>query len=154
MKIDIKKTVQYRYIRYRFKKECLKNEELERLSQEDKDKICIEVIKKTRSFTFIYIPFYIAVALIFIFVFIMNPKYRNNNFVIWYQGVIESIYPLINGDWGGSWYQKEGIFLTVYIKLIPILIINGIPLFVPILIMANRILKNIIGNEYPGVKNK
>ena len=36
------KTIQYRYIQYRFKKWCLKNEILERLSQEDKDKICIK----------------------------------------------------------------------------------------------------------------
>lgn len=144
MKIDIKKSIQYRYIRYRFKKECLKNEVLERLSQEDKDRICIEAAKKTRKFTLIYSPLYIIVMLIFIFGFIMNPEYRNNGFVIWYQSILESIFPLVNGNWGSAMYEKKATFLLIYIKLIPILIINGTPLFMPIFIMANRFLKKEI----------
>ncbi len=138
MKIDIKKTVQYRYIQYRFKKWCLKNEEIKKLSQEDKDKICIEATKKTRGFTLIYSPFYIAVMLIFHFSFIMNIEYNNNVFVIWYRGVIESVIPLINGDWGDTRIQKMGTFLLIYIKLIPVGIIYAIPMFIPIFVMANR----------------
>lgn len=144
MKIDITKTIQYRYIQYKFKKGCLKNEALEMLSQEDKDKICIEATKKIRSFTFIYIPFYIAVIFIFHFGFIMNPEYSNNGFVIWYRGVIESVIPLINGNWGSTWKQKQGTFLIIYIKLFPAIVIIGLPLFIPILIMANRFLIQVI----------
>lgn len=140
IEIDITKTIQYRYIQHRFKKWCLKNETLESLSQKDKDKICIEATKKTRSFTFIYIPFYIVVILIFHFGFIMNPKYSNNDFVIWYRGIIESVIPLINENWGSSWNKKQGTFLIVYIKLFPVIITIGLPLFIPILIMANKFL--------------
>lgn len=140
MKIDITKTIQYRYIQYRFKKCCLKNKILERLSQEDKDKICIEATKKSRSFTFIYIPFYVAVIMFFIFGFIMNPEYTNNAFVRCYRSIIESVIPLINRNWGSSWKQKQGTFLIIYIKLFPAIIIIGLPLFIPILIMANRFL--------------
>lgn len=144
MKIDITKTIQYRYIQYRIKKYCLKNETLERLSQEDKDKICIDVAKKTRNFAFIYIPFYITAMLFFILGFIMNPEYTNNAFVRWYRGIIESVIPLINGDWGSSWKQKKGTFLIIYIKLFPAIVIIGLPLFIPILIMANRFLIQVI----------
>ena len=140
MKIDITETIQYRYIQYRYKKWRLKNEILERLIQEDKDKICVEATKKTRTFTFIYIPFYIAVMLIFHFGFIMNPEYSSNDFVIWYRDVIESVIPLINGNWGNSWNQKQGTFLIIYVKIFPLIVIIGLPLFIPIVIMANRFL--------------
>lgn len=144
MKFDIEKTVQYKYIRYRFKKECLKNKDLERLSQEDKYRICVEAAKKTRSFTLIYIPIYLVTMLFFILGFIMNSEYRNNALVVWYHGILESVVPLINGDWGSSWNEKKGTVLIIFVKLIPILIINASPLFIPILIMANRILKDKI----------
>lgn len=147
MKFDIKKSIQYKYILYRFKKECLKNETLEHLSQETKDKICIEAAKKTRTFILVYIPFYLAAMMSFFLGFIMNNEYMNNDFVIWYRGILESVFPLINGNWGSSWRQKKATVLLIFIKLIPILIIDAIPLFVPILIMSNRILKKIICSE-------
>lgn len=74
----------------------------------------------------------------------MNSEYRNNALVVWYHGILESVVPLINGDWGSSWNEKKGTVLIIFVKLIPILIINASPLFIPILIMANRILKDKI----------
>lgn len=140
-KLDMRKTLQYKYIQYRFKKECLKNNDLQNLSQEEKESICIEAAKKTRNVTWIVIMIYIPAMVLFIYGFVLNYKYLDNAFVKWYQGIIESVFPLINGDWGGTWYQKKGTFLLIYIKLIPVAIIQGTPLFLPIMIMANRFLK-------------
>ncbi|QRG86947.1 hypothetical protein [Bulleidia sp. zg-1006] len=147
MKIDIKKSIQYRFIGYVFKKKCLKNESLESLSQNDKDRICMESAQKTRKFTLIFIPFYIMAMLIFFIGFIMNPEYRKNDFVIWYQGILESVFPLISGDWGSAMYEKRATVILIAIKLIPVLMINGIPLLGLILIMGHRFLEKRIKDE-------
>lgn len=141
MKIGLQNTIQYKYIRYRFEKECRKNEDLEQLSQEDKESICMKAAQRTRSFTLIYLPVYIIAFLLFTLGFIMNPEYGDNAFANWYRGILESVFPLVNGDWGGSSHQKRGTFLLIFLKLIPILLINGLPLFAPIFIMANKFLK-------------
>lgn len=141
MKFDIKKTIQCKYIQYRLEKDCRKNPQLERLSQEEKERICIEATRKTKKFLFVCIPIYLTVAFLFNFFFIFNPTFRDNAFVIWYQGILNSIDSLANGSWGGTMNRKKGTFLLIYIKLIPILIIYAAPLFGPMLIMANRFLK-------------
>lgn len=150
-KLDIRKTVEYKYIQYRFKKECLKNKLLQNLSQEEKEKICIAASSKTRKITWLVIILYIPAMFVFLYGFIMNYKYRDNTFVQWYQGVMESVFPLVNGDWGDTRYHKQGTFLLIYIKLLPIIIIQGAPLFLPVMIVANRFLKKEIHNRHEGL---
>ncbi|MGX7069717.1 hypothetical protein [Gemella bergeri] len=141
---DVRKSVQYKYIKYKFKGECFRNEALKNLNEDEKEKILIKATKKTRKITWIIIMVYIPVTLLFIFGFVMNYKYLDNPFIKWYRGVLESVFPLINGDWGSAMYEKRGTFLTIYIMLLPALIINAAPLFIPIFITADIVLKNRI----------
>lgn len=141
---DVRKSVQYKYIKYRFKGKCLRNEALKNLNEDEKEKICLEATKKARKITWIILMVYITGYMWFVFGFVMNYKYMDNPFIKWYRGVFESVFPLINGDWGSAWYEKRGTFLTIYIMLLPVLIINGAPLFIPIFIASDIVLKNRI----------
>ena len=147
MKIDIQKTIQYKYILYQFNKRCKTNDMLQSLRQEDKDSICIDAARKTRKFTLIFGILYLFAFSFFWFEWMMNPQYQNNAFVKWYLSIIDSVYPLINGDWGGGWYRKKATFLMIYIKLLPIFIIDILPLLILIAIAANHFLTNRIDAE-------
>lgn len=146
--MDIQKTIQYKYILYQFKKRCKTNDMLQSLRQEDKDSICIDVAKKTRTFTLIFGILYLFAFSFFCFGWMMNPQYQNNTFVKWYLSIIDSVYPLINGDWGGGWYRKKATFLVIYMKLLPIFIIDILPLLILIVIAANHFLTKRIDVEY------
>lgn len=67
----------------------------------------------------------------------------DNGFVKWFRGIYESVYPFFTGEvyWGSAMYEKRGTVLTIFIMLLPALIIQAVPLFLPIMIMANMILK-------------
>lgn len=121
---------------------------LQSLRQEDKDSICIDVAKKTRTFTLILGIMYLFAFSFFWFEWMMNPQYQNNAFVKWYLSIIDSVYPLINGDWGGGWYRKKATFLVIYMKLLPIFIIDILPLLILIVIAANHFLTKRIDVEY------
>ena len=146
--MDIQKTIQYKYILYQFKKRCKTNDMLQSLRQEDKDSICIDVAKKTRTFTLILGIMYLFAFSFFWFEWMMNPQYQNNAFLKWYLSIIQSVYPLINGDWGGGWYRKKATFLVIYMKLLPIFIIDILPLLILIVIAANHFLTKRIDVEY------
>lgn len=145
--MDIQKTIQYKYILYQFKKRCKTNDMLQSLRQEDKDSICIDAARKTRKFTLIFGILYLFAFSFFCFGWMMNPQYQNNAFVKWYLDTLYSIYPLVNGDWGGGWYRKKATFLMIYIKLFPIFIIDILPLLILIVIAANHFLTNGIDSE-------
>lgn len=145
--MDIQKTIQYKYILYQFKKRCKTNDMLQNLRQEDKDSICIDVAKKTRTFTLILGIMYLFAFSFFWFEWMMNPQYQNNAFIKWYLDTLYSIYPLVNGDWGSGWYRKKATFLMIYIKLLPIFIIDILPLLILTVIAANHFLTNGIDAE-------
>lgn len=148
MKIDIQKTIQYKYIVYRFKKVSMTNDSLQSLSQEDKEKICIDATRKTRKATLIFGILYFFTFSFFWFGWMMNPEHQNNAFVKWYLDTLESVYPLINGDWGSGWYRKKATVLVISLKLFPIFIINLLPLLILIVIAANHFLTKRIDVEY------
>ena len=147
MKIDIQKSIQYKYVMYKFKKICLINDSLQNLTQEDKEKICIDAARKTRTFTLIFGILYLFAFSVFWFDWMMNPQYQNNAFIKWYLDTLYSIYPLVNGDWGSGWYRKKATFLMIYIKLLPIFIIDILPLLILTVIAANHFLTNGIDAE-------
>lgn len=51
---------------------------------------------------------------------------------------------LINGEWGGSWRQKKGIFLMIAILALPIVVIEGGPFFLLVFLIGNWVLKRKI----------
>ena len=89
IKFDVQKSIQYRYIKYKFKRECLKNEALQNLSEDEKEKILMKATKNTRKITWLIITIYIPVVCWFIFGFIGNSKYVDNTFVKWFIGIYE-----------------------------------------------------------------
>lgn len=141
-RMDIRKTLQYKYIKYRFNDKCSKSEVLQNLSEAGKEEILIKATKKTRKITWIIIMVYIPIMLYFTFGFVLNYRYADNAFVKWFTGIYESVFPLINGDWGSAWYEKKGTFLIIFIKLIPAIIIQAMPIFIPVMIAANKALKD------------
>ena len=147
MKIDIQKTIQYKYIVYRFKKVSMTNDSLQSLSQEDKEKICIDATRKTRKATLMFGILYFFTFSFFWFGWMMNPEHQNNAFVKWYLDTLESVYPLINGDWGSGWYRKKATILVISLKLFPIFIINLLPLLILSLLASNHFLTKRIDAE-------
>ena len=143
VKFDIRKSFQYKYIKYRFKKECLKNSTLQNLSEDEKEKIRFNASKRTRKITWIIIIIYIGVMCWFIFGFVGNYEYRNNTFVKWFKSIYESVYPFFTGtmDWGSTWHQRQASVLTIFVKLLPAVILQAFPLVIPIMVTANIILK-------------
>ena len=141
IKFDVRKSIQYRYIKYKFKRECLKNEALQNLSEDEKEKILMKATKNTRKITWLIITIYIPVVCWFIFGFIGNSKYVDNIFVKWFIGIYESIFPLVNGSWGSTWYEKKGTVLLIFIEVLPIFILDLIPLLLFILILDYILLK-------------
>lgn len=147
MKIDIQKTIQYKYILYQFNKRCKTNDMLQSLNQEDKEKICIDATRKTRKATLMFGILYLFAFSFFWFGWMMNPEHQNNAFVKWYLDTLESVYPLINGDWGSGWYRKKATILVISLKLFPIFIINLLPLLILSLLTSNHFLTKRIDAE-------
>lgn len=145
MNIDIRNNLIYKYTRYKMRKECKKNEVIEKLKEEEKEKICIEVSKKVRNLTLIFSIFYILATIKFIMW--INMSQSQNAFAKWYWDVFDSVYPLINGHWGGTWNQKSATVLLICLKLSPILIINSLPFVLFIVIMTNIFFRRKIGSR-------
>lgn len=151
MKRNLQKSWLYKYIRYRLERECFKDAKLQGASREQKDSICLKAVERTRSYSFLFAFLYLPAFSLFFFGWIMNPRNGNNEFVSWYLGVIESVVPLVTGDWGSSWNEKRGAVLLIFFRLIPIFIVSAAPLFLPILITANRVLKKTIQESMLGI---
>ncbi|RSK07949.1 hypothetical protein D8804_08440 [Streptococcus oralis] len=139
MKGNMRKDYLYRYLLYRFEKETFKNSALEGINQETKERICQQATKTTRRISvFVGLVYLILFCLIIIW---LNANCSQNPFFLWYQGYIESLFPLINGDWGSSWIEKKGTILWIAIKAFPIFVLNGAPFLLLVLLIANRTLK-------------
>lgn len=145
MNIDIRNNLIYKYARYKMRKECKKNEGIEKLKEEEKEEICIKVSQKVRDLTLIFSIFYILATIKFIMW--INMFQWQNAFAKWYWDVFDSVYPLITGDWGGTWNQISATVLLICLKLSPILIINSLPLVLFIVIMTNIFFRRKIGSR-------
>ena len=44
---------------------------------------------------------------------------------------------MINGEWGGSWRQKQASFLMIALLALPIVLIEGGPFFLLVLLIGN-----------------
>ena len=144
MKGDIKKHYLYKYNQYVFNKKWKKYEVFQNLSQEEVDETCAEVARKTKTLALVFGILYLVIMFMLTMWVIMNPY--QNSFTGWYYNTLEAVSPLINGYWGSAPYEKKGTVLTIFIKLFPALIIQLAPLFIPMMIAANKILKKEIKN--------
>lgn len=145
MKRDIKKYYLYRFLVYRFEKLSCKNPSLKEIKPENKERIVLEATQRARK---IILGFGILYVLLnsALFIYLRLNDFQNPLF-IWYTGYIEYLGRLINGEWGGSWYEKEATFLTIAILALPIVLIEGSPFLLIVLLIGNWILKRKIRFE-------
>ena len=139
MKGDIKKYYLYKYNQYVFNKKWEKYEVFQNLSQEKVDETCAEIARKTKTLALVFGILYLVIMFMLTMSVIMNPY--QNSFTSWYYNTLEAVSPLINGYWGSAPYEKKGTVLLIFIEVLPIFILDLIPLLLFILILDYILLK-------------
>ena len=144
MKGDIKKHYLYKYSKYIFYKKWVKYEVFQNLSQEEVDETCAEVARKTKTLELVFGILYLVIMFMLTMWAIMNPY--QNSFTGWYYNTLEAVSPLINGYWGSAPYEKKGTVLLIFIEVLPIFILDLIPLLLFILMLDYILLKRKLNN--------
>ena len=139
MKGDIKKHYLYKYSKYIFYKKWVKYEVFQNLSQEEVDETCAEVARKTKTLALVFGILYLVIMFMLTMWVMMNPY--QNSFTSWYYNTLEAVSPLINGYWGSAPYEKKGTVLLIFIEVLPIFILDLIPLLLFILMLDYILLK-------------
>lgn len=153
MKRDIKKYYLYRFLAYRFEKLSCKNPSLKEIKPEKREKIVLEATRTSQKIILVlgilYVLLYSAM-----FIYLRRNDFQNP-LLTWFTNYIDYFGGLINGEWGGSWRQKQASFLMIAILALPIVLIEGGPFFLMVLLIGNRTLKRKIRfeREHKGVEN-
>ena len=130
MKGDIKKHYLYKYNQYVFNKKWEKYEVFQNLSQEKVDKTCAEIARKTKTLALVFGILYLVIMFMLTMWVMMNPY--QNSFTSWYYNTLEAVSAL---------YEKKGTVLLIFIEVLPIFILDLIPLLLFILILDYILLK-------------
>ena len=145
MKRDIKKYYLYRFLDHRFEKLSCKNPSLKEIKPEKREKIVLEATRTSQKIILIlgilYVLLYSAM-----FIYLRLNDFHPPLFT-WFTDYIDYLGGLINGEWGGSWRQKQASFLMIAILALPIVLIEGGPFFLMVLLIGNRVLKRKIRFE-------
>lgn len=144
MKGDIKKHYLYKYSKYIFYKKWVRYEVFQNLSQEEVDETCAEVARKTKTLALVFGILYLVIMFMLTMWVIMNPY--QNMFTSWYYNTLEAVLPLIDGYWGSAPYEKKGTVLLIFIEVLPIFILDLIPLLLFILMLDYILLKRKLNN--------
>ena len=145
MKYDIKKYYLYRFLVYRFEKLSSKNPSLKEIKPENKERICLEATRMARKIILILGILYVFLNAA-LFIYLRISDFQNPLFMM-YTDYIDYFGGLINGEWGGSWRQKQASFLMIAILALPIVLIEGVPFFLMVLLIGNWVLKRKIRFE-------
>ena len=153
MKRDIKKYYLYRFLVYRFEKLSCKNASLKKIKPEKREKIVLEATRTSQKIILVLGILYVLLNSA-LFIYLRLNDFQNSLF-IWYTGYIEYLGRLINGEWGGSWRQKKASFLMIALLALPIVVIEGAPFFLLVLLIGNWVLKRKIRfvREHKGVES-
>lgn len=152
MKRDIKKYYLYRFLDHRFEKLSCKNPSLKEIKPEKREKIVLEATRTSQKIILVlgilYVLLYSAM-----FIYLRINDFQNPLFLV-FTDYIDYLGGLINGEWGGSWHQKESSFLMIAILALPIVLIEGGPFFLLVLLVGNWTLKRMIRfeREHKGVE--
>ena len=152
MKRDIKKYYLYRFLVYRFEKLSCKNPSLKEIKPEKREKIVLEATRTSQKIILVlgilYVLLYSAM-----FIYLRINDFQNPLFLV-FTDYIDYLGGLINGEWGGSWRQKKASFLMIAILAMPIVVIEGGPFFLLVLLVGNWTLKRKIRfeREHKGVE--
>ena len=153
MKRDIKKYYLYRFLAYRFEKLSCKNPSLKEIKPEKREKIVLEATRTSQKIILVlgilYVLLYSAM-----FIYLRRNDFQNP-LLTWFTNYIDYFGGLINGEWGGSWHQKQASFLMIAILALPIVLIEGGPFFLMVLLVGNWTLKRKIRfeREHKGVES-
>ena len=153
MKRDIKKYYLYRFLVYRFEKLSCKNASLKKIKPEKREKIVLEATRTSQKIILVlgilYVLLYSAM-----FIYLRRNDFQNP-LLTWFTNYIDYFGGLINGEWGGSWHQKQASFLMIAILALPIVLIEGGPFFLMVLLIGNWTLKRKIRveREHKGVES-
>lgn len=153
MKRDIKKYYLYRFLAYRFEKLSCKNPSLKEIKPEKREKIVLEATRTSQKIILVlgilYVLLYSAM-----FIYLRRNDFQNP-LLTWFTNYIDYFGGLINGEWGGSWRQKQASFLMIAILALPIVLIEGGPFFLMVLLIGNWTLKRKVRfeREHKGVES-
>lgn len=153
MKRDIKKYYLYRFLAYRFEKLSCKNPSLKEIKPEKREKIVLESTRTSQKIILVlgilYVLLYSAM-----FIYLRRNDFQNP-LLTWFTNYIDYFGGLINGEWGGSWRQKQASFLMIAILALPIVLIEGGPFFLMVLLIGNWTIKRKIRfeREHKGVES-
>ena len=153
MKRDIKKYYLYRFLAYRFEKLSCKNPSLKEIKPENRERIVLEATRTSQKIILVlgilYVLLYSAM-----FIYLRINDFQNPLFLV-FTDYIDYLGGLINGEWGDSWRQKKASFLMIAILALPIVLIEGGPFFLLVLLVGNWTLKRKIRfeREHKGVES-
>ena len=153
MKRDIKKYYLYRFLAYRFEKLSCKNPSLKEIKPEKREKIVLEATRTSQKIILVlgilYVLLYSAM-----FIYLRRNDFQNP-LLTWFTNYIDYFGGLINGEWGGSWHQKQASFLMIAILALPIVLIEGGPFFLMVLLIGNWTIKRKtrFEREHKGVES-
>ena len=153
MKRDLKKYYLYRFLVYRFEKLSCKNPSIKEIKPEKRERIVLEATRTSQKIILVLGILYVLLNSA-LFIYLRLNDFQNSLF-IWYTGYIEYLGRLINGEWGGSWRQKKASFLMIALLALPIVVIEGAPFFLLVLLIGNWVLKRKIRfvREHKGVES-
>ena len=138
MKHDIKKYYLYRFLVYRFEKLSCKNPSLKDIKPEKREKIVIEATRTSQKIILVLGILYILLNSA-LFIYLRISDFHLPLFT-WFTDYIDYLGGLINGEWGGSWRQKKTSFLMIALLAIPIVLIEGSPFLLIVLLVRNLLL--------------
>lgn len=153
MKRDIKKYYLYRFLAYRFEKLSCKNPSLKEIKPENKERIVLEATQTARKIILVLGILYVLLNSA-LFIYLRLNDFQNP-LLTWFTDYIDYLGELINGEWGGSWRQKQASFLMIALVALPIVLIEGGPFFLMLLLIGNWTLKRKIRfeREHKGVES-
>ena len=153
MKHDIKKYFLYRFLVYRFEKLSCKNESLKEIKPEKREKIVLEATRTSQKIILILGILYVLLNSA-LFIYLRASDFQNP-LLAWFTDYIDYLGGLINGEWGVSWRQKKASFLMIALLAMPIVVIEGGPFFLLVLLVGNWTLKRKIRfeREHKGVES-
>lgn len=153
MKRDIKKYYLYRFLVYRFEKLSCKNPSLTEIKPEKREKIVLEATRTSQKIILVLGILYVLLYST-LFIYLRLNDFQNP-LLTWFTDYIDYLGELINGEWGGSWRQKQASFLMIALVALPIVLIEGSPFFLLVFLVGNWTLKRKIRfeREHKGVEN-
>ena len=140
MKRDIRKHFLYKYVVYRFNKECRKDTIWDRLSAEDRERFCLHVFRRVWKRVTV-------IALIYFLVFVIGTVSMISDshpgpFLRWYEDRLDFVGDLINTEhWNIYDPYERSVFYYILIQALPIVVIEGGPLLVIVFAVTEYILR-------------